>query len=629
MFPVPRTSYSLPVQLPTLPIFSPFRRPPPPLPTCHFAAHPHRHWLHWLHVDFCRLHIELLLPCFHIRPLNAIFVKPESFVLKRVAWQSISPPRLQQHPFQQHPSSVPPSGIAALFPTLFIVIIILILIFISDICTLGTAYLSTFNRLAFLAEPCSSAPTHPMSRWSVAWDIFSSLSRPFTSSMNADAQRRDTVQTLTAGGPASIEATMKPSNTPPKALNIECTADTPVKRKRPSWRMIRPEVGSLYDILHDHSGLSLFVRPLHWVDLHTELLGCRFTQLAPVTMPRPHPLASSPPSPSASDGMVSIGRMLDVLLSDARPMMTKSTAMASLIGQLYPESFPVANCNAQLDLRFGARRYKRAVGCQLLWRRKDSYTGPMSFDSSSTRVASRDTTQDCSSGPPAMDPHSDPPVLAYISRSHLALFRRHGFSVNKGPNGIRNEAVYGLQIRRARKLVPKNVDEDPAFLGLIVAMAQDIVDADLRNGIYSIRPTITVRLLTVAEEENALIVYTATVPSALLDMFGEPHIAPKGDAGIEVNYARVPVWPVLGFKERLGKALGSDLVGDLDTTVMDTYENHDETAASPSPCSRKRGREALSEVFNASFSEDRPSDCPRPLLKKRRRVSEGRVGIVR
>jgi hypothetical protein len=134
------------------------------------------------------------------------------------------------------------------------------------------------------------------------------------------------------------------------------------------------------------------------------------------------------------------------------------------------------------------------------------------------------------------------------------------------------------------------------------------------------------------------VVYTALVTSTFLERFAHPTKAPtksetKGqgdsevnediDVGLEVTYARVPVWPILGLKERLGRALGRDIAGD---TALFNGENADniETWLSPEERScmqrlvkknrarsgkkRRRGekeqRGILAEMVNSSFETD-------------------------
>ncbi len=46
----------------------------------------------------------------------------------------------------------------------------------------------------------------------------------------------------------------------------------PTKRRVSRRRITQTDVGSLYDILHDHAGTALFVVPIGWTDRHTDLL---------------------------------------------------------------------------------------------------------------------------------------------------------------------------------------------------------------------------------------------------------------------------------------------------------------------------------------------------------------------
>lgn len=66
------------------------------------------------------------------------------------------------------------------------------------------------------------------------------------------------------------------------------------------------------------------------------------------------------------------------------------------------------------------------------------------------------------------------------------------------------------------------------------------------------------------------------MPAAFLTMFHEPHKTPKGDSEVKIGYTHVPVWPVLGLKERLGQALGREVVGDFDPHNMETFPDEEE-----------------------------------------------------
>ncbi|KAI1826868.1 hypothetical protein F4861DRAFT_18988 [Xylaria intraflava] len=414
------------------------------------------------------------------------------------------------------------------------------------------------------------------------------------------------------------------------------------KRKRPPrWVIVSPEIGSLYDILHDHAGVSLYVLPICWTDLHTRLLGCRFVQLSPFTTPIPLSLSSplhssttpspSPPSSSPRHPLkpppvaITIGRALDVLMSKDKPILSKNRAMSAVISKFFPEHLLKTHDNADLDLRFGCRHYPRAVRCQLLWNHTDVESNALSFDSATTWTASQAAGHSLASTAVANPIKS--PVLAYVNRSHLNFVRRNGFRISSGPEGIFNHPVRRLQTLRSKNLLPKNPDEDSYLLAVMLAMAQKSAYEDISSGAGFTPRNVKVRVVTVAEDENAFMVYTATIPSAFLSMFHEPGLAAAGNAEIAVEYTHVPVWPILGFKERLGMALGADLVGHFDSIRMDIYDND------PVPileCSSpKRKREIFSEVFNASFSENRESDSSRDIFRKRQCIKEGRVGVVR
>ncbi|KAI8955121.1 hypothetical protein F4801DRAFT_529711 [Xylaria longipes] len=406
------------------------------------------------------------------------------------------------------------------------------------------------------------------------------------------------------------------------------------KRRKLGRRPISPAIGSLYDIMHDNAGVSLFLRPLYWTDLHTKLLNCRFVQLPPQTTPTPPSLStpksssSSQRSPRIPQTVVSIGKNLDTLMAPHTPFNMRDTrekdeAMAALLSTFYPRCFSDPLRFADLDILFGPYLYRGAANCQLLWHHVDPDANTMSFDSATTRAASQPVSRAASYSMASMDlTANNPSILAYVSRSHIDYIRRNFFRIIKGPNGAPNEPVFRMQSRRSQALIPKNLDEDPYFLGVMVAIAQQLVYTSMRTATGFAPRDVKVRMLTVAEEDEAFIVYTATVPRALLSMFHEPDTAPAGNSEVIVEHAHVPIWPVLGLKERLGKALGSDIVGEYDDSVMDTYE--EELAPVAEAGSKKRGREALSEVFNGSFCDDcqHQSNSSSPSARRKRHIKE-------
>ncbi|KAI1439075.1 hypothetical protein GGR50DRAFT_637320 [Xylaria sp. CBS 124048] len=407
------------------------------------------------------------------------------------------------------------------------------------------------------------------------------------------------------------------------------------KRRRPRYLIISPEVGSLYDILHDHAGLSLYVLPICWTDLHTQLLGCRFVRCPPYTSPTPSLSSPRPSSPSSSSSspqhlsilrpqtLALIGRAIDALLSTDKPIFIKNRAMSAILAKLFPDSSLKPHMNSDLDLRCGRRCYPKAVRCQLLWHQADIDANALSFDSSTTYAASHAGQLLASM---AVNAPSNLPVLAYVNRAHLDYVRRNGFRIMNGPGGSFNYPVHRLQALRSKTLVPKNPDEDAYILAIMVAMAQKSAYENMSRGTGFVPRSVKTCVLTVAENQKAFMVYTAIIPPAFLAKFHEPHLAAAGNSEIIVEYAQVPVWPVTSIKDRLGRALGWDLVGSVDNFPIDPYDT--DSAPSPELRSPKRKREIFSEVFNASFSEDRESDRSGDIFRKRRCMGESLVGVV-
>lgn len=136
-------------------------------------------------------------------------------------------------------------------------------------------------------------------------------------------------------------------------------------------------------------------------------------------------------------------------------------------------------------------------------------------------------------------------------------------------------------------------------------------------------------------DKSAFVVYTATVTRKFLERFHDPFKMPGGQnaglgdiPGMKIEYTDVPFWPILGLRERLGKALGQDIVGSFDPNMIETWVDEEPIDMNKSS---KRKRDALSEVVNASFEEDTEEETvDEPTLGgKKRCLSEGPpIGLV-
>jgi hypothetical protein len=151
--------------------------------------------------------------------------------------------------------------------------------------------------------------------------------------------------------------------------------------------------------------------------------------------------------------------------------------------------------------------------------------------------------------------------------------------------------MFRLQQLRARMLVPSNSDHDAHFVGVFLGMAQKhfypslpiTSRRDLRiSPEQGIPPCpnfhdLKLRILTHDTDTLEFIVYTGYVTKEFLEKFHDPFKAPLDDddaavSGLKIEYTRVPIWPILGLRERLGKTLGQEVVGAFNPGEIETWE---------------------------------------------------------
>ncbi|KAJ9149776.1 hypothetical protein NKR23_g4121 [Pleurostoma richardsiae] len=432
-------------------------------------------------------------------------------------------------------------------------------------------------------------------------------------------------------------AMTRETHQPSSSSSASQPVPTESSRRSTRRRRTRPEQGSLHGLLREYCGTSLYVLPICWTDLHAQLLDAQFVQLPPVLAPVP-PIDSSNPQPQPSLTARALSSELTHLLSgSATPQYFKPMAIKSILSTLFPLGLSKAKSSAELDIHFGNRVFRKAIRVPVVWKHHESASS--SFDSAITRPASSfgkrpgsssnfgrsiDNSQVSQTGP----------ILAYINRTHLAAIRANLFRVVPGPQSgdISNGPVSSLQRLRSKLLIPANVDHDAHFVGVLLAMAQAHFyepgtpppsrmssqplksPAGSQDPAYSDFRDVKVQIITHTDETSEFIIYTAVVTAAFLQRWSSPAKLPKledgHDCGMKIEYARVPIWPILGLKERLGKALGHEIAGDglNDAESIETWETQEDREARLGSRKRRRGdREALTEVVNQSF-ESQPDE---------------------
>ncbi|KAM0330833.1 hypothetical protein ACHAQA_003788 [Verticillium albo-atrum] len=469
----------------------------------------------------------------------------------------------------------------------------------------------------------------------------------------------------------SNESTPNPPSTATPTPPSPDAVDAPVvKRRFTPRRIYRPAANSLYDLMWDEAGATLFMKPIFWTDLHSRLLDIRFVELPSCqNLPMQDYYEASPRAES-------LCRQLTQLQHPELNGPYETDHICEAIQTLYPSSrLTSAPPRGMIDLNmyFSGLLYPSACRVQLMWECPPPVQDALceSFQTISTRPAeSLPGSVTASTILPSRSASSREPALAYISKKFIHDSRSNMYRAFRGPRNKGNSPVESLCKLRSKRLMPANTDEDPAFAGILLAMAQKRFYHNAPSAIGRMRNArrhapaphpppnfhdVTVHLMTNDDAGNELIVYKAVVTAAFLQRFHAPTKTPVrdllgealSDIGMKIEYMKVPIWPVLGLKERLGTALGKDLVGDFDENDLDMLGSQKRKRSSSSskrsaPDDGVNGNagegasedqsaadyEAEARALIASFwegsSSDEGDEETSPNSRKRRRLTNGR-----
>ncbi|PKS05583.1 hypothetical protein jhhlp_008101 [Lomentospora prolificans] len=452
--------------------------------------------------------------------------------------------------------------------------------------------------------------------------------------------------------PSSTQATL--DSTSSRSMPSSQQSQRATKRKRFYYTIA--ERSSLYDVMHENAGVSLFIRPIAWTDKHSSALNVNWVDGPKITSPSPDPSATRDPRRKLEPAAYVLCKELSAIFSSDVPMPFYSvSSIREVLSQLYPQtSFATSRGEACPEMRiwFGSRVHRDAIRVQCMWRwpyptypvesqSDESNLGLESFQTESTQPAK---TQGV---PPAgavdIPAHCGKPMLAYIGRKQLSNIRAHIYRVALGPGKTPNEPVARLQALRSKLLIPTNADYDPHLVAVLLAMAQDhiypstIAPYLARGGaapLVDFTPEfrdVTVRVLSTDNDNAEFVIYKATFTADYLRQFHYPHKAfPQRAAdgqsvsrtGLDIEVTKVPIWPIIGLRERLGQALSEEMVGHFDIDNPETWDctsSESEPEAGP-PFEAKRRRRPQA-FFNGSFEEEFSE--PRRNGKRRRLGDEG------
>lgn len=391
--------------------------------------------------------------------------------------------------------------------------------------------------------------------------------------------------------------------------------------------------------MHENAGESLYITPICWTDDHARLLDVQFVDRDPILKPVPDFSSMSskyPPRPSriATD----LTQDLTAILS---PKATQfgSECIKQVMRTFFPATLSKAKSDEDLPLHFGDHVLKRAVRVAVSWKHPDNLGS--SFDSAATRPSSpygripsgsyeSSGSQRSDRTIPSSQSTINQPILAYVNLAHLNMVRRNLYRVMPGPvDGDRwNTPVSNLQRLRSKRLVPASKGHDSYVVAVMLAIAQSqcyparcsvsfskstsqglawgsAAETVSRQPIFKDVP---IKILSHDNDTSEFVIYSAVLTACFIKRFANPSRAPDANdisnGGLKVEITRVPIWPVLGLKERLAKALGAEISGEACLQLPDTEIETWEPEYKIQLGSLKRSREVLSEVFNRSFDSD-------------------------
>ena len=356
-------------------------------------------------------------------------------------------------------------------------------------------------------------------------------------------------------------------------------------RCRRSWTD-RPEPGSLYAELQQTPRERTLCEPFYWTQRHADILGYTFHRRHNTDKPSPKPISMDyiqdihPNTCAPGDAkrlFLNLKAMLRPTRNGPYNRARSRKAYELVLADLWPHVFS-SPVHENVDIIMDGMVFPRVVQNQIMF----PLTGP------GNKIPRKNTEklEGCTMTPWAHGWRPKHAVCA-TSQDELRMLRRMVPS--------RFAKLAWSQVTKAEDAV-----RDPLIVCIFLGMAQrhfyasPIVQYSNRRSKCSYRPfdrssinpplgDVKLRIVSYEtakpgsyETDAAFItVYTATVKRGFLERFHDPFAAcltkDGRQEGLRIEYTHVSVWPVLGLRERLGKALGEDLVGPFDAGAFKDY----------------------------------------------------------
>lgn len=264
---------------------------------------------------------------------------------------------------------------------------------------------------------------------------------------------------------------------------------------------------SIWQIARLHPRERILVAPITWTSRHLELLGCSFQDAV-----------AAPPNteldlPVGNDGYPYVKEYLRSWI--------KYTYRQSNIQRLLTMPECPLSCRPGVILRFD--RISTKLRCALLYSR-DGMRGSM--------VRGQ-------------------PVAAYIDLGELERLRKDTLRCYL-PRQY-NPLCYTIWDNRWKKLDPPEPLHDPYIFALLIAVAQEKQKhmQEANSTPESQINFVSSQVLCSFKSKEYLRLYTAIIPSSLLDMFHDPSWSPPSPFSVSIRIYAVPISPEPTLRARL------------------------------------------------------------------------------
>ncbi|PNY27615.1 Uncharacterized protein TCAP_02464 [Tolypocladium capitatum] len=273
----------------------------------------------------------------------------------------------------------------------------------------------------------------------------------------------------------------------------------------PSWASV-----SIYETARRHCRERILVQPLQWTSRHLELLQCSFTD------PRPAP-------PTA-----------------------QSNFTGDRDGRKYMRHFFVCTYK-YVGRECSIRALLASPECPLEWRTDLSlrlHDCPLV-----TLPCTAFFLRDESESESAMLAR---PIAAHIERGHITTLRMN--TLRSFTSSRHNPPVDAIRSIKWKNLVPSEPLHDPYIAALLIALAQQrrkMLDRGVRPRDKAGVTEWPFKVLCTNEDKEIMQLYSANIPSSLLDKFDYPSVPPPEPTSISIQITCIYYKPLETLRDRL------------------------------------------------------------------------------